>query len=417
MFRTTSYSTVLAVCLAMLDWTGCDLGKFDGVVPNPDVVPPPNVSPLLGCNATCHGDVVSPAPPIDTTGGSDPTTVSVGAHRAHLEVAPTWYRQGVCEDCHIVPVAVTDPGHNDTLVPAELTFGPVAGSGGVTPTWNGATCDVWCHGAGMNGGTNTQPSWTASGSLNGACDTCHGYPPPPPHPGLNDCGTCHATMQPGGTTFLDPESHIDGKVDTAANNNVQGCDSCHGANGESAPPNDTQGNTDPTLQTVGAHRAHIGPSDWRRELYCAQCHIVPVDVSDAPHIDGDNVAEVTFDNLNPDGIYDVATATCSNNYCHGPGLASTGNEIWTTTLQLNCDGCHDDGSNGGVNMSGAHDDHLAENFSCSTCHSTVVNVGGVILDPNLHINGLHEVEMAIGIWDPAQRRCANVGCHGDFDWD
>lgn len=402
---------------ALIALAGCDLGEFEGDIQEPVVEPPPNVDPLLGCSTGCHGDVDSPAPPADTAGAVDPSLVSVGAHRAHLEVAPTWYRKGDCADCHQVPVGLNDPGHMDTPVPAELIFGAIPSSGGVTATWDGASCTVYCHGASMQGGTAIQPEWTANGSLNGQCDSCHGNPPPAPHPAGNDCGLCHATMQPGGNTFLDPQSHIDGKVDTAADNNAQGCDTCHGEGGVSAPPADLEGNTDPTIPSVGAHRAHLGTSDWHRELYCSQCHVVPPDVNAPGHMDdGDNVAEVIFDELNPQAAYDFNNATCSNLYCHGNGYSQVATASWTDNLFLACSGCHDDGGQGGENMSGKHKKHLDEDMRCADCHGAVVNQQMAVIAPDLHINGLHEIDMPNGQWDAATRTCTNVGCHGDYGW-
>ena len=415
MFRTISYSIPLGLCIVALSLTGCDLGEFNGEIPNPEVQPPPNIEPQLGCSTGCHGGPESSAPPNDNNGNDDPGLVTVGAHRKHLEVAPTWYRKIACAECHVQYTALNDPGHLDDP-PAELTFGDIATADNVAATWNGANCTVYCHGTTMQGGETTQPSWTDSGPLD-SCVSCHGNPPPPPHPPGADCGGCHPTVEPGGSSvFLDPESHIDGKVDTANDNDgADGCATCHGnpTEGDSAPPNDTLGNSDPTIQTVGAHQAHLGDSDWRRVISCSNCHVVPVNVGDAPHIDGDNQAELVFDALNPSATYDFPTATCGTTYCHGTGYADSGPVPWTTPLDLGCNGCHSDGTDGGGTMSGAHDDHLEENMTCSTCHSEVTNVGGNILAPDLHINGLHEVDMTIGgTWDTAAQTCNNVPCHG-----
>lgn len=402
-------------CMAVL--SACDLGTqnnppvADAGVDAEPVIPPPNADPLLGCAGACHGDETSIAPPKDTTGGVETTLRSVGAHRDHLNPAPTWHRKILCEDCHQVPAAAGDPGHIDTPVPAELTFSALAAQGGPIE-WNGETCaNAYCHGSTLPGGALTQPNWTTVDNTQDACGNCHGYPPPAPHPANTDCGTCHPTVQPGTTSFLDPASHIDGKLDTTGD--VQGCDSCHGGGGVAAPPTDLDGNTAITYPGVGAHRAHIGPSDWHAELNCAQCHTVPVNVADPGHIDGDNQAELTFDGISPLATYDAATATCSNLYCHGNGRTSNGTMVWTADVNVGCGSCH---SINGDGMSGRHQKHLEEGMDCNECHEKVVDAARQFIGPQYHVNGVHEVNMPNGTFDPVTRNCSNVGCHNNKKW-
>jgi predicted CxxxxCH...CXXCH cytochrome family protein len=248
-----------------------------------------------------------------------------------------------------------------------------------------------------------------------ACGNCHGYPPLAPHPNDTNCGSCHPTVQPNSTIFLDPDSHIDGKLDITGN--VQGCESCHGGGGVSAPPVALDGSTERTSRGVGAHREHLGPSLWRRELYCSQCHVVPINVGEPQHIDGDNRAELNFDALNPQATYDPVTNTCSNLYCHGNGRAARGTMTWTDDVELGCSSCHDDGSAGGATMSGEHDEHIQEGLNCHDCHGAVVDQNKNIIDPKLHINGVHEIDIRTGgTWNAAERRCSNLACHGAEEW-
>lgn len=311
-----------------------------------------------------------------------------------------------------MPAEVGDPGHIDTAAPAEVTFSPLSTQGG-TAAWNGATCaNVYCHGATLAGGTLTEPSWTVVDGSQDACGSCHGFPPPAPHPESDDCGSCHPTIQPGTVNFLDPGRHINGIIDVT--DDVQACDSCHGGGGVSAPPADLDGNTDRTAPGVGAHREHIGPSDWHLELNCAQCHQVPTGVGDPGHIDGDNQAEVTFDNLNPDAAYDPATNTSQNLYCHGNGWNRLGSMTWTEAVDVGCGSCH---RGDGDNMSGEHDEHIGDDVACSDCHSKVVNQARDIIGPSYHVNGLHEVDMAGGgTFDPVTGQCTNIACHNNECW-
>lgn len=383
-------------------------------------VPPPNADPYLGCATGCHGDTESTAPPRDVSGETSTSRPTVGAHRSHLGAAPTWYRRVDCEDCHRVPAEVSDPGHMDSS-PAEVIFSALADKGGGDATWSGDTCaSVYCHGATLEGGSSTEPQWTVVDGSQSACGSCHGLPPPSSNhqPGDTDCGTCHPTIQPGSDPvhFLDPASHINGTVETTAD--ATACDACHGSDGISAPPFDLDGGEDRGSPGVGAHREHIGPSTWHRELFCAQCHVVPINVGDEGHMDGDDLAEITFDGLNPDARYNATNATCSELYCHGNGWSRRGTQTWTDDLELGCDGCHDDGRDRGRTMSGEHRRHIDKDVRCSECHGAVVSRELDIIDPNLHVNGVHEVDMGTdGEWDPSTRRCSDVACHDDDDDD
>lgn len=422
----THVSSLLAGAFALAAALGHLLGGctfepkgsvLDGTEPPPPP-PPPNADPLLGCSDSCHGDEYSTAPPRDVTQGVETSLRGVGAHRQHLDPTPTFHRTVECEDCHAVPRAIGDPGHMDSTPGAELTFTSIASADGVQASWSGTTCTVYCHGASLQGGASITPSWTVVDGSQDRCGNCHGTPPPPPHPPGSDCGTCHPTIQPGSRNFLDPDSHINGTVELTPD--LQACDACHGSGGVSAPPRDLAGNDDRAMRGVGAHRQHIGPSEWHRELSCAQCHTVPVSVTSSGHMDGDNVAEVRFDGLNPDAQYDSGSATCSGLYCHSNGSLELGTMVWTEDLTLDCDSCHDDGRGGGGGrdrLSGEHRRHSQENIGCVECHGAVVNQALDFVDPDLHINGVFDVSIPTGgAFDAARQSCSNLACHEGEDW-
>jgi len=71
--------------------------------------------------SSCHGDVDSPAPPVDTHGRAATTFRGVGAHRDHL-LTGTLGADVPCGTCHKVPVSAADAGHMDTPLPAEVIF-------------------------------------------------------------------------------------------------------------------------------------------------------------------------------------------------------------------------------------------------------------------------------------------------------
>ena len=409
MLKRTSLLAVGAMFFAF----ACDPDEPEVIdeIPPP---PPPNVDPNLGCAQTCHGDAYSIAPPKDLDGYIDTSLRSVGAHRSHLLPDSAFYLNVECRDCHIVPGAVGDPTHIDGDDTPELTFGDRATyNGQLTPTFDGQNCtNVYCHGATVTGGQQVSPSWTQVTGERLSCGSCHGLPPPEPHAQETSCGDCHPSVQPGnGPNYIlqAPNLHIDGKVDTQIEGE-EACWNCHGSPNQPAPPTDLAGNTDYTYAGVGAHQAHVQPSDWHQQLYCTQCHILPVTVDDPGHRDGDNQAELIFDGLNPNATYDFGAYTCDNLYCHGNGQGDYGTMVWTENVDIGCNSCHttDDPNQ----MSGRHDKHTVNRgLDCVACHYNVVDAERNFVGPQYHINGYHNVEFADGgTWDGAAYTC-DVGCH------
>lgn len=394
--------------LVLLVVAGCEDGTIDGPL---DENPPPFAEPNVGCAKACHGSETTNAPPVGIGGVTETTDVGVGAHRVHVQAAPDWHRRVECADCHVVPMRDDDPGHIDGDNKAELTFSMIAGTGS---TWNGTTCTAYCHGRSEWGGTHTTPTWTQVDGTQATCGSCHGAPPPPPHPAVadNNCAACHPTMEENSLTFRDPASHINGKVDLVDASQTGGCTACHGMT-NAAPPRDLAGGTARTSPGVGAHQQHLGSSTWHRTVACSDCHTVPQTQSAPGHIDGDNNAEIVFSFMNPAGTYDAAATTCRNMYCHGNGRGNNGVLSWLTQGTLACGGCH---RIDGQNMSGDHQDHLDKDLVCADCHSTVVDGNMTIINASAHVNGVHDVKMAQGTWNPATRQCANSGCHNTRTW-
>jgi predicted CxxxxCH...CXXCH cytochrome family protein len=395
--------------LVMFGVFGC-AGQIEAI--GGDDEPPPNADPQAGCANACHGDDAGNAPPRSVSGATGTTAKGVGAHQAHLAAASSWHLKVECADCHTVPASVGAPGHIDGDNLAEVTFS--ARAGGAASTWNGTTCTTGCHGKVAWGGSSPIPSWTRVDGTQAACGACHGAPPPPPaHPAGANCAACHPSMEDSSLQFRDPASHINGKIDVVGAGATGGCTSCHGST-SSAPPKDLKGNTAATVATVGAHLAHLTPSTSYHQVVCTSCHVVP-QTADAPgHLDGDNLAEVKFDSLNPQGAYTKGNATCSTLYCHGNGRGATGAIAFTRAGPLACNACHATNGNG---MSGRHSKHINdEGMRCSGCHASVVDANQKILKGDLHVNGVHEVKMANGTWNATARSCSNTGCHGTERW-
>ena len=106
-------------------------------------------------------------------------------------------------------------------------------------------------------------------------------------------------------------THVNGVVDVT----VTSCTTCHGSNGHANPPLSLDGSTDPTTVGVGAHEAHLDPSDPNRivalPLLCNDCHAVPTAVVQPGHFNGPQaIVRFPFG-----GTYDPTSATC-NVWCH-----------------------------------------------------------------------------------------------------
>lgn len=170
--------------------------------------------------SSCHGSAANPAPPRDVSGNTDPSLLSVGAHQAHL-VGRGLARVLECSECHSVPEQVNSSGHIDDVVadPAEVIFGgDVATAFSAQPRYEAGSCaQTFCHGdsfiAGGSGGSQTVPLWNVTDGSQVTCTSCHGMPPPTPHPqeGVSDCAQCHRNMDTDGS-FTHPERHVDGIV-------------------------------------------------------------------------------------------------------------------------------------------------------------------------------------------------------------
>ena len=332
---------------------------------------------------SCHGDAQRDgdalgrsAPPFDLSQQTTPGNPGVGAHSIHLNASDT-HAAIACAECHVVPKEVDDKGHADTARPAELVFGQLAKQGGRNPKYESKprTCtDSYCHRDGW-------PVWSEPKSSAEACGSCHGLPPPAPHPQSDQCEACHADVIDADRHFIEPARHVDGVVDYAAGS----CNLCHGSEENPAPPVDTTGNDEITAMGVGAHQAHLAGGEHGRPVACDECHSVPSQVDEPGHVDG-LPAEVTFDGpATSDGraaTWDASSATCSA-FCHAP---TPGDErqspVWNAAATLDCTSCH------GKPPPAPH----PQMTECSMCHADVVGSDDeTIVDREKHVDGIVQV--------------------------
>ena len=166
-----------------------------------------------GCTS-CHGTAGGNAAPPQALGSiDDPSYPWTGTHQAHL-LSPRLGRPVACGQCHAIPATIDAPGHIDDPWPAEVTWGALATEKDRQPTWERETrtcSDTYCHG-GVAGGSTLAPQWDDLSGARSACNTCHGMPPPPPHPGATGCEDCHGAVAGPAGTFADPSLHLDGTV-------------------------------------------------------------------------------------------------------------------------------------------------------------------------------------------------------------
>jgi predicted CxxxxCH...CXXCH cytochrome family protein len=324
--------------------------------------------------ARCHGSGRDPAPPRDLRGNTDVTATGVGAHQAHLRPS-TDHLPVLCSACHLVPADVNDEGHlDDSDNRAEVTFSFLARENGLEPVYDGVGCsNVYCHGGDNSEGQHPAPLWTSTDPTVTECDSCHGYPPARGgHPPRLDCATCHGAVIGADHRFVRPELHVDGVLQVSP----LGCDSCHGRDGDPAPPFDLSGNVGVSSPGVGAHQAHTGGSPDHGPIVCDTCHVVPETIDAEGHIDDDLTAEVAFSGLALAGgampTWDAETLTCSNTHCHAEATP-----VWTDVLPTNCSSCH------GYPPALAH----PARTDCVTCHADVVDAAGDIVAPQLHVDG------------------------------
>ena len=346
----------------------------------------PKTDPKVTRCTSCHGDAARAgdylsraAPPFDLSGASDPSYPGVGAHQLHLNGSAT-HAALACDACHVVPADVSSKGHADDGPPGDVSFGSLAKQGARNPTYDPATrtCQSsYCH-------REAWAVWTEPRDSAGACGSCHGLPPPAPHPQSDRCSVCHGDVIDADRHFIAPERHVDGVVDYAAG----ACNKCHGSEQSPAPPLDTLGNASVSAIGVGAHQVHLAGGANGRALECQECHVVPEHVEDATHADG-LPAEVRFEGVaRTDGhrpAWEPASATCAGSYCHAPtpgdGRASP---AWNVEQPLGCTSCHE------LPPPLPH----PQSETCSACHGAVVDADNrTIIDKSRHVNGTVDLSL------------------------
>jgi predicted CxxxxCH...CXXCH cytochrome family protein len=387
---TTAASTGLGAKLVGTAFTSCSTNNCHG-----------SNSPTWGTDLSandectqCHGELVAgPATDaqkapggagVDTNGDSLATDAQVGAHQIHLN--PTMSKVVACVACHVVPAAITDAGHIDSALPAELTFSGLAlggldGQAAVAPAGCATT---YCHdGAasknGWDGGT-LAPTWTDTSFVSGAaadCDNCHGYPPPAAHPANSDCSVCHDVLNADDVTFTAAGklTHVDGIVQASGGDS---CTDCHNADIDGAKNGVHSSHTDTASYLAGktVSGGNYGGAGWYTTTYvsgkpnfgCGECHPAAegtghpvaglnIDLDPAGETPtGSRKAQNTDGPTNPI-LISGSSVTCNNIYCHSDAGATatyaTTQDWYGGAVSGNCNDCHANGPS-----SGTHSNHI-----------------------------------------------------------
>jgi predicted CxxxxCH...CXXCH cytochrome family protein len=231
------------------------------------------------------------------------------------------------------------------------------------------------------------PTWVTAGSL--GCTSCHGLPPPAPHPQITDCSRCHGdVVAADNRTIVERNRHVDGIVDVTLDAR---CTTCHGGVNP-APPLDLSGQSSTSSPGVGAHQTHVAGTPRSRPVPCGDCHDTPSDVFDPGHLDTPPPAEVVFNGAAVafGGTPSYAGGTCQGTSCHGgafpAGHASGGSNttpLWTLVdgTQATCGACH------GLPPPAPHP-RGDLNPTCGACHENIAPDNLTFLRPELHVDGV-----------------------------
>jgi predicted CxxxxCH...CXXCH cytochrome family protein len=226
---------------------------------------------------------------------------------------------------------------------------------------------------------------------------------------MNLCKSCHGINYDGGITGVSCRTcHTE---PTGPEN----CATCHGSSTSPAPPRDLSNNTSKLERGVGAHQVHLAGNSKGRVVICSECHSVPGSLYQQGHVDTDTPAEVLMNNslanlvtndpttshytfqlpiVNPDPLYNLASASCSNTYCHGTFKnGNTDNApVWAEPNTSACGTCHGDPSRStpeerALPKTSAEGGTHPNFITCSSCHGGVVNANLQIINASKHIDG------------------------------
>ncbi len=386
-----------------------------------------------GVCATCHGMSDPGKTGRDTSGATDPADAQVGAHATHLNSSNNYTLDIACANCHAEPSGVSyaakvfeGTGHNDTALPAELTWGSIAVTNGSSPSWSGTQCSsTWCHGAQLGNGDQA-PAWTDTALLAGGggadCEACHDHPEIGAENDIqahqsaaysaslssNGCKSCHLDMNNSAAydTFDSVASHVDGVIDNVT------CVTCH----EDAQPSTgsnrravTGASGDiGTTSTEGLSSHHIQPdAGGVQDDSCVVCHYQDLPkLTDGTNVrlyDPDTGAVITYD-----GTGSSIETFCDS--CHD-GDGATRSDV-TDLDPFDASGDLTDPPATGWNTNSTHKANLTD--KCMGCHGKQ-GAANDTLDPDINAHGSASPKITRWTYDDATPDASGFcySCHGN----
>ena len=321
---------------------------------------------------------------------SDNLNICSNCHKETRERNHNTASQNVqCADCHSAHVDYFDEGvgPNAKLIRRYMNISTQYGA-------------VRSQRAVFNGATSM---WFKKYDGTGVCQSCHKTIPGPAvqakYPSTHDlvnaknssCTPCH--------------QHSSGFAFTG------NCTGCHGqppvsstTGGPSGSPTGYTGN-----DGTSPHISHAGTGSYY-SYGCKECHYDGI--NGAAHNTTPNTFQSVFiDPLNTIGQmagypnkpadYNATAQSCGNVYCHSNGAPRGGIIAWKTSptwagkkgsiigQPSECTSCHENGNTLNTN---AHYRHVTDaGKNCNTCHSTVVDNSGRIIDRTKHANSVKDV--------------------------
>jgi hypothetical protein len=193
---------------------------------------------------------------------------------------------------------------------------------------------------------------------------------------------------------------------------------CHGGVEDlsGAPPKNLDGTLTVAESMFAPHCDHINTA-MTEPFDCVECHVKATDVLSQGHVFDDTPGMAEADlggGLSPQGTY-ASGDGCQSLYCHGNGQGDNG-AIATDAPAMSCDSCHaglSSGAAGWSEMGGLHSFHLGSGARCEDCHQATTSNGTSIADPDLHVDGAHQIrftDLSIS-YNSATGRCSG-DCHG-----
>jgi len=255
------------------------------------------------------------------------------------------------------------------------------------------------------------------------------------------CTTCHTQTTHNNRSNTGP-AHNEGAECTrchthSLDNNpttrdgfMPACNACHGQ----PPPPGAPGYTRFDDQLT-PHRKHAGSGTDQLGYACFTCHDQSNQNYTGHITEPPSYQDIFFDGTRPElanGMYDRATYTCDNLYCHSNGKPMNNPVVyarpqWGENKTLGCNGCHGDAT---TLVTNAHVGHLAAQYrdrganaiGCATCHQATAASNTTLISREQHVNGLKDVVInakpVVGrtgqpTYTAETRTCANVVCHSD----